>query len=43
MTLLIIAGKAIGGWLQHAIVSLAPPPAHTDRNDWTEYYRFPMF
>jgi hypothetical protein len=43
MMLLILAGKAIGGWLRRVIVALAPPPAHTDQKDWTEYYRFPMF
>ena len=36
------ARKAIGSWLQRAI-ALAPPPAHNDRKDWNEYYRFPMF
>ena len=37
------ARKAIGSWLQRAIVALAPPPAHNDRKDWNEYYPFPMF
>ena len=37
------AGKAIGRWLQRAMVGLAPPPAHNDQKGWTEYYRFPMF
>jgi hypothetical protein len=35
--------QAIGKWLRRAMVALAPPPAHNDQKDWTEYYRFPMF
>jgi hypothetical protein len=38
-----LACKAIGRWLQRAMVGLAPPPAHNDRKGWTQYYRFPMF
>jgi hypothetical protein len=37
------ARKAIGSWLQRAMVALVPPPGHNDQKGWTEYYRFPMF
>lgn len=44
MILLPLAGKAIGTFLRRAMVALAPPPpAHANRKDWTQYYRYPMF
>ena len=43
MILLTRARKAIGSRLYRAILALAQPPAHPDRNAWTEYYRFPLF
>ena len=40
---LTLATDAIRKRIRRAILALAQPPADSDRNDWTEYYRFPPF
>jgi hypothetical protein len=37
------AANAIRKGLRRAILSLAQPPKHSNRNVPTEYYRFPLF
>ncbi len=43
MTLLTLAGSTIGGWLHRAILALAWPTPHPDRDVPPEFYRFPLF
>ena len=43
MLFLSLAANAIRKRVRRVILSLAQPPAHSDREVPTEYYRFPMF
>ena len=38
-----LAANAVREGLRRAILSLAQPPKHANRNVPTEYYRFPLF
>jgi hypothetical protein len=42
MILLSIAGSTIGRWFRRAILALAQPPAHSNRNVPPEFYKFPL-
>jgi hypothetical protein len=42
MILLAIAGSTIGGWLRRAILALAQPAPHSNRDVPPEFYRFPL-
>ena len=43
MILLAIVGSTIGKWLRRAILAVAQPPEHANRNPPPEYYKFPIF
>jgi hypothetical protein len=44
MILLALLGNSIGGWWRRAIVALARPAPHYNREvPPPEYYRFPIF
>jgi hypothetical protein len=43
MTVLAIAGSAIGAWWRRAILALAHLAPHSKRDVPPEFYRFPIF
>jgi hypothetical protein len=43
MILLTIVSSAIGRWLRRAVMALAQPAPHSDRDVPSDYYRFPPF
>jgi len=43
MILLVLIGSTIGGWWHRAIVALAEPAPHAERDLPREYYKFPPY
>jgi hypothetical protein len=41
--LFALACHAIGEWLRRAMLALAQPPAHADRNVPKDFYGYPLF